>query len=343
MMMTRIVLARRPSGAPVEQDFRLEDAPMPVPQDGEVLVKVQVLSLDPYMRGRMDDVKSYAKPVGLNETMEGGAVGEVITSNAVGFAPGDTVFGMFGWASHGCLPAGELRKIPPGVPASTALGVLGMPGFTGWYGLTNLGRPQKGETLVVGAATGAVGSMVGQLAKQRGLRAVGVAGGAQKCKYAVETLGFDVCIDHHAQSDAKAMRAALGAACPDGVDIYYENVGGKTLEGVLPLMNVGGRIPVCGMISWYDLGGLGAGDGPGGDQLPKAWRSILVKRLSVSGFIISDHFDRFPDFLTEVAPLVMGGKVSYSEDIAQGLENAPAAFLRMLKGGNFGKQVVRVA
>ncbi len=343
-MMKRIVLARRPQGAPVDGDFRLEEQALPVPATGEVLVRVLTISLDPYMRGRMDDVKSYAKPVGLGETMEGGAVGEVIASNAIGFSEGDIVFGMFGWVTHGCLPAKDLRKIPPGVSPSTALGVLGMPGFTGWFGLNECGRPKSGETLVVGAATGAVGSMVGQLARLKGLRVVGVAGGPEKCKLAIDSLGFDDCIDHRAQVDAKAMRTALGRACPDGVDIYYENIGGKTLKAVLPLMNVGGRIAVCGMISWYDLGGLGAGDDASGpDQLPRVWRAILVKRLSVNGFIISDHFERLPEFLGQVAPLVANGSIAYSEDVAEGLENAPAAFMRMLKGGNFGKQVVRVS
>ncbi len=341
--MQCVVLASRPDGAPSEANFRLESAPIPEPGNGDVLVRVKWLSLDPYMRGRMDDSKSYARPVGVGETMEGGAVGEVVASNADGIAPGDTVMGMFGWASHGVLPGNQLRKIDPSVaPPQTALGVLGMPGFTGWYGFTQIGRPKDGETLVVGAATGAVGSMVGQLAKARGLRAVGVAGGPEKCAFAVEELGFDACLDHKAH-DAKSLREALSKACPDGVDVYYENVGGDTLEAVLGLMNVGGRIPVCGMIAWYDLGGLGAGAAEGVNMLPKAWRTILVNRLLVQGFIIMDHWDRLGEFVAEVAPMLRDGRVKWREDVAEGLENAPAAFLSMLKGGNFGKQLVRVA
>jgi NADPH-dependent curcumin reductase CurA len=342
--MQRIVLASRPEGAPSEANFRLETGEVPRPGENEVLVRVRWLSLDPYMRGRMDAGKSYAKPVEIGATMEGGAVGEVVASNHKGFAPGDAVMGMLGWASHGVLPGDQLRKLDPSLaPPQTALGVLGMPGFTGWYGFTQIGQPKAGETLVVGAATGAVGSMVGQLAKARGLRAVGIAGGEEKCRYAVENLGFDACLDHHAL-DAKGMREALKGACPDGIDIYFENVGGKTLEAVLGQMNVGGRIPVCGVIAWYDLGGLGAGGGlEGPDNLPKAWRAILVNRLKVQGFIIMDHWNRLGDFVSEVAPMLADGRVTYRESVAEGLEAAPGAFLSMLKGGNFGKQLVKVA
>lgn len=340
--MHRIVLARRPKGAPVDADFRLEDAPIPVPGDGEVLVRVTHMSLDPYMRGRMDDAKSYAKPVELNHTMEGGAVGEVIASNHPKFSVGDQAFGMFGWASHGCLPGNQLNKLDPRLPSTTALGVLGMPGFTGWFGLMEYGRPKSGETLVVAAATGPVGSMVGQMAKQLGLRVVGIAGGADKCQVAKEKFGFDECLDHRAYPDAKALRAALSQACPDGVDIYFENVAGKVLEAVLPLMNVGGRIPVCGMIAWYNAGALGADMVGEKDNLPKMWRTILVNRLHVHGFIISDHFARYPDFLADAAPRVAQGQITYIEDIAQGLENAPKTFMNMLNGGNFGKQIVKL-
>lgn len=341
--MKRIVLAERPNGAPRLENFRFEQVAMPEPGDGEVLVRVLYLSLDPYMRGRMDDVKSYAAPVEIGATMEGGCVAEVIASNSDRLKPGDIVNGMFGWASHGVLPASQLRKVDPSVaPVSTAVGVLGMPGFTGWLGLNEYGRPKAGETLVVGAATGAVGSMVGQLGKIYGLRVVGVAGGADKCAFAVNDLGFDACIDHRAAADASALRQQIAAECPDGIDIYFENVGGKTLEAVLPQMNVAGRIPICGMIAWYDLGGLGLGGGDGKDQLPKAWRTILVRRLSVNGFIITDHYDRFPDFLKEAGGYLRDGKLHYREDIAEGLEAAPQAFLDMLKGGNFGKQLVKV-
>ncbi|MBT26009.1 MAG: NADP-dependent oxidoreductase [Rhodobacteraceae bacterium] len=340
--MHRVVLARRPKGEPVHADFRFEEVSMPVPGDGEVLVRVTHMSLDPYMRGRMYDAKSYAVPVELNATMEGGAVGEVIASNHPKFTPGDTVFGMFGWASHGCLPGNQLNKIDPSVPSTAALGVLGMPGFTGWFGLMEYGRPKEGETLVVAAATGPVGSMVGQMAKHLGLRVVGIAGGAKKCALARDEFGFDECLDHRDYADAKELRAALAQACPDGVDIYFENVAGKVLEAVLPLMNVGGRIPLCGMIAWYNAGALG-GDMTGTkDNLPKMWRTILVNRLHVHGFIISDHFNRLPEFLASAGPLVAQGKIKFIEDVAEGLENAPDAFMNMLRGGNFGKQIVKI-
>lgn len=340
--MHRIVLARRPQGAPVDADFRYEEAPMPIPGDGEVLVKVSHMSLDPYMRGRMDDAKSYAKPVELDHTMEGGAVGEVIASNNPKFSVGDQVFGMFGWASHGCLHGRELRKLDPRLPITAALGVLGMPGFTGWFGLMEYGKPKAGETLVVAAATGPVGSMVGQMAKLLGLRVVGIAGGADKCQMAKEKFGFDECLDHRAYGDAKALRDALREACPNGVDIYFENVAGKVLEAVLPLINVGGRIPLCGMIAWYNAGALGGNMSGEKDNLPKMWRSILVNRLHVHGFIISDHFASYPEFLADVAPRVATGEIKIVEDIAQGLENAPKAFMNMLNGGNFGKQIVQL-
>lgn len=341
--MTRIILARRPTGAPVDEDFKLDTCPIPEPGEGEVLVRVHYMSLDPYMRGRMDDAKSYATPVPLGGTMEGGSVGEVIASNHPDFAPGDFAFGMFGWATHGVQPGKMIRKIDPAHgPITASLGVLGMPGFTGWYGLTQYGQPKEGETVVVAAATGPVGSMVGQLAKARGCRVVGVAGGAEKCKMAVETFGFDECLDHRAHADAKEMRAALAKACPKGIDIYFENVAGKVLEGVLPLMNVGGRIPVCGMISWYNAGALGADAGGTKDQLPKMWRTILVNRLHVHGFIISDHWNSYPDFLREVGPMVASGKLKFVEDVAEGLENAPRAFMGLLEGRNKGKQIVKV-
>ena len=341
--MQRIALARRPVGTPADEDFLLESIPMPTPAEGEVLVEVHYMSLDPYMRGRMDDAKSYANPVPLGGTMEGGAVGQVVATNAADFAAGDYVFGMLGWASHACIKAKELRKLDPKLaPITTALGVLGMPGFTGWYGLMELGRPKAGETLVVAAATGPVGSMVGQVAKARGLRTVGIAGGAEKCALAVEKFGFDVCLDHKEYADARAMRAAIAEQCPKGVDIYFENVAGKIFEAVLPLMNVGGRIPLCGLISWYNAGALGANAGGERDNLPKLWRTILVSRLSVNGFIISDHWDRYVDFLCDVGPMLAKGQITYQEDITEGLENAPRAFMGLLNGENFGKQIVKV-
>ena len=335
--MRRVVLAARPEGRPTEGHFRLEEGPVPEPGEGEVLVRVGWLSLDPYMRGRMDAGPSYAAPVEIGATMEGGAVGEVVASRS-DVPVGATVLGQLGWATHAVAPAKAVRVLDPSVaPPRTFLGALGMPGFTGWHGLSAIGRPREGETLVVGAATGPVGSMVGQLARARGLRAVGVAGGPEKCAMAVEDLGFDACLDHRAH-DARGLRAALKEACPEGVDVYFENVGGDTLEAVLPLMNAGGRIPVCGMVAWYD-----GAPGGGRDRLPLAWRSILVKRLAVQGFIISDHWDRLPEFLAEVGPMVATGRVRVLEDVAEGLEAAPAAFLSMLRGGNRGKQLVRVS
>ncbi|KAG1715282.1 NADPH-dependent curcumin reductase [Nymphon striatum] len=258
--------------------------------------------------------------------MTGQGVGQVIASNSDDFKVGDTVTGMFGWASHGCLPARDIRKINDKLPVSTALGVLGMPGFTGWIGLNEFGRPKAGETLVVAAATGPVGSMVGQLAKAAGLRTVAIAGGAEKCRIAKETFGFDEAIDHRAFDDAKSLRKALAEAAPNGV-----------LEAVLPLMNTHGRIPVIGTIAWY--GGVDL-DRP--DQLPGLWRSVLVKRLSVNGLIIFDHWDKFGEFLTEVSPMVASQKLQYLEDTAQGLAAAPEAFIDMLKGGNTGKQIVAI-
>lgn len=337
--MQRITLASRPYGAPVPENFKLETGPLPTPGADEVLVRVHYMSLDPYMRGRMDDAKSYAAPVPIGGTMEAGGVGEVIASNSPAFKPGDIAFGMFGWVSHGCLPAVGLRKLDPGHgPITAALGVLGMPGFTGWYGLTELGRPKSGETLVVAAATGPVGSMVGQVAKQMGLRTVGIAGGADKCALATDKFGFDACLDHRAHATASDLRKAVAAACPDGIDIYYENVGGKVFEAVLPLMNPFGRIPVCGMISGYNL--TTVPDGP--DRLPMLWRSVLVKQLSINGFIISNHFDRYPEFLGAIGPRVASGDIAVLEDIAEGLENAPATFIRLLTGGNMGKQIVKL-
>lgn len=341
-IMQQITLAARPVGAPKASDFALIERPLPELAEGEVLVKLHAFSLDPYMRGRMDDAKSYAAPVPIGGVMEAGGVGEVIASRSASFVVGDIAFGMFGWATHGCLPARELRKLDSPLPATTALGVLGMPGFTGWYGLTELGRPKAGETLVVAAATGPVGSMVGQIAKARGLRTVAIAGGAEKCTLALEKFGFDAAIDHRAHADARSLRAALAEAAPKGIDIYFENVGGKVFEAVLPLMNTFGRIPVCGMISGYNAGALGGVEAQGPDKLPLLWRSILVKQMSVNGFIISNHFEHYPAFLAEVAPLVATGKLAYLEDIADGLANAPAAFMGMLEGKNTGKQIVRL-
>ncbi len=333
----RIVLAQRPSGAPKPSDFRLETAPLPEPGDGEFLVEVIWMSLDPYMRGRMDDAKSYAKPVDVGGVMEGQGVGQVIASNHSGYRVGDYVLGGYGWQSHAISDGTATRKLDPNdAPISTAVGVMGMPGLTAFVGLNDHGRPVAGETLVVSAASGAVGSLVGQLGKIYGLRVVGVAGGPEKCAYVTEELGFDACIDHRS-GGVSEIRASLAKECPDGVDIYYENVGGNTLEAVVPLMNTFGRIPVCGMIAWYS----GAGE-PEPGFAKKIWRSILVKRLAVRGFIIFDHYDRYPDFVKEVGGYLRDGKIKYRESVTQGLENAPEAFMSLLEGGNFGKQLVQI-
>ncbi len=342
-MMKQIVLASRPDGAPTPANFRMEELPVPTPGEGEVLVRVHYMSLDPYMRGRMDDAKSYAANIPVDGKMEGGSVGEIIASNAKGFEVGEFVMGGFGWATHSVAAAAGLAKIDPNTsPITYALGVLGMPGLTGWYGLTELGKPKEGETLVVAAATGPVGSMVGQIAKSRGLRTVGIAGGPEKCKTAVEHFGFDVCLDHRAYETASELRQAIKEAAPKGIDIYFENVGGKVLEAVMPLMNQHGRIPICGMISWYNEGGLGADAIEKTLTAPKLWRTILVNFLSVNGFIISNHWNRMGDFHKEVGPMIANGTVKVQEDITEGLENAPDAFIKLLTGGNTGKAMVKV-
>ncbi len=337
MMNRRWVLDHYPQGAATKDVWRLEDAPIPELEPGQILVKTQWLSLDPYMRGRIAPGANYTAGVAPGGLMQGGGVGEVIASESPDLAVGDTVVGRFGWATHGVLPAKACSKIDPNLaPISTSLGVLGMPGITGWHGLNRIGQPKAGETLVVAAATGPVGSIVGQLAKAKGLRVVGIAGGAEKCRIATETFGFDSCLDRRAYDDAAALSAALAEACPDGIDIYFENVGGKVLAAVLQNMNNFGRIPVCGMIAWYN----GASD----DDMPlaAAWRSVLTKFLHVEGFIIFNHWDELPAFHAEVGPMVASGEIRYLEDIAEELENAPEAFISMLKGGNTGQHLVKV-
>ncbi|MGB1034956.1 MAG: NADP-dependent oxidoreductase, partial [Primorskyibacter sp.] len=287
----RIVLAERPKGPPTLANFRIEDQPMPTIAEGEFLVRIIWLSLDPYMRGRMDDGPSYADPVKLGETMTAGAVGEIVASRHPRFSEGTIVVGAFGWCSMAVSTGEGVQKLDPTqAPLSTALGALGMPGHTAWVGLTRILQAQPGETAVISAATGAVGSVAGQLAKLRGLRAVGVAGGAEKCAYATQTLGFDACVDHRA-GDAGDLRDALAAAAPDGVDCYFENVGGKTQEAVVPLLNQGGRVAVCGLIAWYS--GQRLNEGP---FLPALMRRVLVQRLRIQGFIIFDHADSYPEF-----------------------------------------------
>lgn len=330
------LLASRPDGEPVKENFRLVEQPLPQIKEGEILLRTHYLSLDPYMRGRMDDSKSYAPPAELDQPMVGGTVSQVAESRHPDFKAGDWVLAASGWQSYavsngeGITPLGHLPH------PSWALGILGMPGFTAWMGLMDIGQPQAGETLVVAAATGPVGATVGQLGKLKGCHVVGVAGGEEKCRYAIEKLSFSACIDHHRDDFAEQ----LAAACPDGIDIYFENVGGKVFDAVLPLLNTAARVPVCGLVSGYSSRELP----PGPDRTPQLMGTILKRRLRVQGFIIfQDYGDRYPEFLEAMTPLVEQEKVLYREHVIEGLENAPQAFFDMLKGKNFGKTVVKVA
>lgn len=333
----QIVLAARPVGKPRTSDFRLEDAGVPAPQHGEILLAVRYLSLDPYMRGRMEDRKSYADPVKIGGVMTGETIATVVESHHPDYQAGDIVLAPTGWRSHALSDGTGLRKLDPTLaPITTGLGVLGMPGFTAYAGLYVIGKPKAGETVVVAAASGPVGSLVGQLAKLRGARAVGLAGGAEKCAYVRDELGFDAVIDHRAPDFA----AQLAAACPHGIDVYFENVGGAIWQAVLPLLNRFARIPVCGLIAQYS----GTDPSITTDRLPATMREILTKSLTLRGFInyefVPEHHD---DFLREVAAGIASGAIKYREDIVEGLENAPAAFIGMLDGHNFGKLLVKVA
>ncbi len=335
-MNKQIVLISRPDGAATTQNFKLREVPLPELQDGQVLVRHHYLSLDPYMRGRMNDAKNYAQPQALNEVMIGGTVGEVTASRNPRFKSGDTVVGMGGWQQFSvvdAVAAGMLRKVDAQrIPLSAYLGAVGMPGVTAWYGLTRICAPKAGSTVAVSAASGAVGSAVGQLAKARGCRAVGIAGGADKCRYVVDELGFDACIDYKAHADSKSLYRALKEVTPEGVDGYFENVGGRVLDAVLPRMNAFGRIAVCGMISGYN-----------GAPIPLAQpQLILQSRLRVEGFIVSEHMEDWPEALKELGDLVASRKLKYRESVAQGIEAAPQAFLGLLEGRNFGKQLVKL-
>jgi len=332
----RIVLAARPQGEPRDEDFRLEAVDLASPGHDQVLLRTIYLSLDPYMRGRMNAGPSYAPPVEVGQVMEGGTISAVVESRSPAFAPGDVVLGYTGWQEYAVASAESLRKLDPArVPVSTALGVLGMPGLTAYTGLLNIGRPKPGETVVVGAASGAVGSVVGQIAKIKGCRAVGVAGGKRKCDFVVQELGFDACVDHQSTPFPQDLKAA----CPSGVDVYFENVGGRVLNAVLPLMNPFGRVPVCGLIAQYNSTGLS----PGIDRVPTLMGAILVKRLTFQGFIVTDFAAQKDDFEREMIQWLRAGKVRYREDVIDGLENAVAAFQGLLKGRNFGKLLVRLA
>jgi hypothetical protein len=325
----RIVLASRPRGEVVPENFRLEQAQLPQVGDGQVLVRNHFLSLDPYMRGRMSEAKSYAAAQAIGETMIGGTAGVVVASKHPRFAVGDSVVGGLGWADMGVADGSMLRKVDTSrVPLSAYLGVLGMPGMTAWYGLNRIMRVSKGETILVSAASGAVGSAVGQLAKLQGCRAVGIAGGPEKCAYVVDQLGFDVCVDYKAGN----LAADLAAAAPDGIDALFENVGGAGFDAALPLMNAFGRIALCGLIAGYN----------GDDLAVRNMRYMLTSRLSMRGFIVTEHMDLWPQGLGELGALVADGKLQYRETVAQGLAAAPDAFIGLLKGRNFGKQLVKL-
>jgi NADPH-dependent curcumin reductase len=331
----RIVLAARPAGEPQESDFRLEEREVPRPGPGEMLLRTIHLSLDPYMRGRMSAAKSYAKPVEIGEVMTGGTVSEVVESNDPAFRPGDFVAAYTGWQEWAVSKGEGARKLDPAAaPLSTSLGILGMPGMTAYTGLLNIGQPKPGETVVVAAASGAVGSVVGQIAKIKGCRVVGVAGGREKCGFVEKELGFDACVDHRRDD----MAAALQAACPKGIDVYFENVGGAVFEAVLPLLNPFSRVPVCGLIAQYNATELP----PGPNKLPLLMRAVLSNRILIRGFIVWDFAAQESDFLRDVAGWIRDGRLKYREDFVDGLENAPRALIGLLKGKNFGKLVVRV-
>ena len=334
----QILLRRRPTGLPTPDDFEIVETPIPTPQDGEVLIRHRFLSLDPYMRGRMDDAKSYSKPVELGAVMEGRAIGEIVQSRAAGFAPGDHVMMGYGWQRFSCVPAAGLIRVDPSeIKLSANVGLLGMPGLTAWVGLEDIGTPQSGETVVVSEASGAVGEVVGQIARIKGCRVVGIAGGQAKCDFVTREFGFDACIDHRAPDLADR----LAAACPNGVDVYWENVGGPVQDAVWPLLNDFGRMVMCGMIAQYNTvagvaGGAGAPPGPN-------LGVVVRKRLHIQGFIVSDKgWPRYPRFRAEMLGWINSGQLRWKEDVVQGLRNAPAAFIGLLQGKNFGKLVVEV-
>lgn len=332
----QILLDNRPQGEAAESNFKLVSVETPALQEGQVLVRHHFLSLDPYMRGRMSDAKSYADPQELGQVMGGATAGEVVESRSPKYAVGDKVVGMGGWQEYSVVRAdqsGAMRKVDTSrIALSHYLGAVGMPGVTAWYGLTQICEPKKGETVVCSAATGAVGSAVAALAKVRGCRVVGIAGGAEKCRYATEELGYDACIDYKQHTDVKSLSKAVKEACPDGVDCYYENVGGMVLNAVLPRMNAFGRIALCGMIAGYE-----------GAPVPLDYPQLLLtNRIKLQGFIVSEHMEHWPAALKELGELVATGKLRPRESIAQGIEAAPKAFLGLLKGHNFGKQLVKL-
>lgn len=332
----QVLLRRRPVGAPVEEDFEIVETPIPEPGEGQVLVRARYLSLDPYMRGRMSEAKSYAKPVALGAVMEGQTAGEVVASRHPEFRPGETVLGGYGWQRYSVVGPERLFKVPADdPPLSTSLGVLGMPGLTAWVGLEDIGQPKPGETVVVSAASGAVGQVVGQIAKIRGCKVVGIAGGAKKCDFVVKELGFDACLDHHGDLDAQ-----LDAAVPEGIDVYWENVGGRVQAAVFPRLRDFGRMVMCGMIAQYnEAPGADAAGAPPGPNLGP----VVRKRLRIQGFIVSDTgWSRYPAFRAQMEAWIREGRIRWKEDVVEGLRNAPRAFLGLLKGENFGKLLVRL-
>jgi len=332
----QILLASRPTGEPVAENFRLVQTPLAPLADGQVLVRHHFLSLDPYMRGRMSDAKSYAAPQPLDEVMIGGTAGEVVESRNPHFQAGDKVVGMGGWQEYAVVDAdqrGVLQKVDTThIPLSAYLGAVGMPGVTGWYGLVKIIDPKAGETVVVSSAAGAVGGAVGQLARARGCRVVGIAGGPDKCRMVKEEFGFDECIDYRQYPDLKSMSGALKAACPAGIDGYFENVGGMLLDAVMLRANAFARIAMCGMIAGYN-----------GEPIPMTLpQLILTNRMKIEGFIVSEHMQVWPEALKELGTLVATGRLKYKESVAQGLQNAPQAFFGLLKGRNLGKQLVKL-
>ncbi len=328
----RVVLVRRPPAEPAESDFRVEEAPVPEPGPREVLVRVVYLSLDPYQRGRMREAASYAAPVGLGEVMTGGTVGEVVKSNHPAFSVGDIVEDRLGWQEYAIGGGPSLRKVDPKMaPISTANGVLGMPGMTAYFGLLEVGRPKPGETVVVSAASGAVGQVVGQIAKIMGCRTVGIAGGPAKCAFAKDALGFDACVDYKAEKD---LDAALRMTCPDGVDVYFDNVGGVVSDAVLRSLNFFARVALCGSISQYNASAPEMG--------PRLLGSFVGKRVSMRGFIVSDFADRYGPARRQVVEWIRAGRIQYREDLVEGIEKAPRAFIGLLRGENFGKLLVKL-
>ncbi|HEY9609944.1 NADP-dependent oxidoreductase [Allocoleopsis sp.] len=327
----QILLKSRPVGEPTESDFALVETPIPEPGEGEVLNRTIYLSLDPYMRGRMSDRESYASPVELGSVMVGGTVSQVVKSNHPQFSAGDFVLGYDGWQAYGVSKGERLRKLDPNqVPISYALGITGMPGMTAYFALLDIGQPQAGETVVVSAASGAVGSVTGQIAKLKGCRAVGVAGSDEKCDYVVKELGFDACINRKTQD----LSSVLKTACPNGIDVYFDNTAGAILEAVLQQINLGARIPLVGLISQYN-----AQNPPAGPNL----MPLLVKRALIKGFLVGDYQQRQAEFVNDVSQWLQEGKLKYKEDVVEGLENAPHAFIGLLQGKNFGKLIVKVS